>query len=76
MNCKHYRILAINRGEKEGILSVGLEFDKDKIIEKYQTTYIKNPASFVVEIVKEAILDALKRLILPSIEREIRGILT
>lgn len=73
---KHYRTLAMNRGEKEGILSIGLEFDNEKIIDNYKEKIIKNKNSFVVPIVEEAILDALKRLILPSIEREIRTMLS
>ncbi len=73
---KHYRILAINRGEKENILSVSLDFDNDKILENYKERGIKNKTSFVVPIVEEAIKDALKRLILPSIEREIHTMLT
>lgn len=73
---KHYRVLALNRGEEEGILSVGLDYDKDKIIEYLQTKTIKNPNSFVVSYIIDAIKDALKRLILPSIEREIRSELT
>lgn len=73
---KHYRILAMNRGEKEGILSISLDFNQDKILENYKEKIIKNKSSFVVNIVEDAILDALKRLILPSIEREIRTMLT
>lgn len=73
---KHYRTLAMNRGEKEGILSIGLEFDNEKIIDNYKEKIIRNKNSFVVPIVEEAILDALKRLILPSIEREIRTMLS
>lgn len=73
---KHYRTLAMNRGEKEGILSVSLDFDNDKILENYKERVIKNKNSFVAPIVEDAILDALKRLILPSIEREIRTMLT
>lgn len=73
---KHYRTLAMNRGEKEGILSISLDFDNDKILENYKERVIRNKASFVVSIVETAILDALKRLILPSIEREIRTMLT
>ena len=73
---KHYRTLALNRGEKEGILSVNLKYDNDKIFENYQSKVIKNSESFVLPIVEEAIKDALKRLILPSIEREIRSMLT
>lgn len=73
---KHYRVLAMNRGEKEGILNVGLSFDKDKIQGLLEEKLIKNKDSFVVEEVKEAIKDSLKRLILPSVEREIRTELT
>lgn len=73
---KHYRTLAMNRGEKEGILSISLDFDNAKILENYKERVIKNKNSFVVSIVEEAIEDALKRLILPSIEREIRTMLT
>lgn len=73
---KHYRVLAINRGEKEGVLSASLDFDNDKILENYKERNIKNKNSYVAPIVETAILDALKRLILPSIEREIRTMLT
>ncbi len=73
---KHYRILAMNRGEKEGILSISLDYDNDKILENYKERVIKNKNSFVVATVELAIKDALKRLILPSIEREIRTMLT
>ena len=73
---KHYRVLALNRGEKENILNVSLDYEKEKIIEYLETKIIKNPNSFVVPLVINAIEDALKRLILPSIEREIRSDLT
>ena len=73
---KSYRKLAINRGEKEGILSVSLDYDKDEIIKYLESKIIKNDKSFVVNIVKDAIKDSLKRLILPSVEREIRSEMT
>ena len=73
---KHYRILAMNRGEDEGILSVSIDFDKDKILAYLESKIIKNPNSFVVSYVKEAIMDSLKRLIYPSVEREVRAFLT
>ena len=73
---KHYRVLAMNRGEKEGILSVSLDFDKDHIFEYLKGKIIKNPNSFVVNDVEQAIKDSLKRLIYPSVEREIRADLT
>ena len=58
---KHYRTLALNRGEKEGILSVSLDYDNDKIFENYVEKVIKNKNSFVVETDELAIKDALKR---------------
>ena len=73
---KSYRTLAINRGEKEGILSVSLNYDKDEIIKYLESKIIKNDKSFIVNIVKDAIKDSLKRLILPSVEREIRSEMT
>lgn len=73
---KHYRVLAMNRGEKEDVLAVNLSFDKDKIMSLLEEKIIKNKDSFVVDEVKEAIKDSLKRLILPSVEREIRTELT
>ena len=73
---KPHRILALNRGEKEKILTVNIEIDNKKIIEYLENKIIKNKDSFVIEIVKEAIVDSYKRLISPSIEREIRSDLT
>ena len=73
---KSYRTLAINRGEKDGIISASLDYNKDEIIDFLESKIIKNDKSFVVDIVKNAIKDALKRLILPSVEREIRAEMT
>ena len=73
---KSYQLLAMNRGEKEGILSVKLDYDLDYITSKLEEKIIKNPSSFVKEYVVLSLKDALKRLILPSIEREIRAELT
>lgn len=73
---KSYRTLAINRGEKEGIISVSLDYNKEEITEFLENKIIKNDKSFVVSIVKNAIKDALKRLIYPSVEREIRAEMT
>ena len=70
---KEHRILAINRGEKEGILSVSIDVDTEHIMNFLEKKIIKNEKSPVVELVKEAIVDSYKRLIFPSIEREIRG---
>ena len=73
---KNYRVLAINRGEKEKVLSVKLDYDNDKIYAYLKDKIIKNNESFVVPYIEEAIKDALKRLMLPSIERLIRSDLT
>jgi len=70
---RHYRVLAMNRGEEEKILNISLDFDKEKILEILKKKIIKNNNSFVVKDVEEAIVDALKRLIYPSVEREIRS---
>ena len=73
---KPHRILALNRGENEGVLSVSINYDKERVLSYLEKRLIKNDKSFVVDIVKEAIEDSYKRLIEPSIEREIRSDLT
>ena len=73
---KPHRILALNRGEKEKVLSVSIDYDIDRVLSFLNKRVIKNEKSFVVDIVKDAIIDAYKRLIAPSIEREIRSDLT
>ena len=70
---KPHRILAINRGEKEGVLSVKLDYDGKKIVKYLETKVIKNKESFCYSIIMDAINDSLKRLILPSVDREIRS---
>lgn len=70
---KLYRVLAINRGEKEKVLNVKIVVENERIHEYLQRRVIKNNASFVNEYVREAIKDAYKRLIAPSIERELRA---
>ncbi len=73
---KPHRVLAINRAENEKVISVNIDIDKDEIINHIKTKIIKNDKSFVLDIVIDAINDAYKRLISPSIEREIRSELT
>ena len=73
---KHFHILAMNRGEEQKILGVGLEYDLDYIQANQENKWIKNKESYVVDVVKASIKDSLKRLIMPSIEREIRSELT
>lgn len=73
---KHYRVLALNRGETEKILTVSIDMDNEAIEAYLESKLIKNKDSFVVELVRNSIKDSLKRLILPSIEREVRSELT
>lgn len=73
---KLYRALALNRAEKEKVLNVKVVVEADKIHTFLERQVIKNQRSFVVPYVKEAIKDAYKRLIQPSIERELRSELT
>ena len=73
---KPHRILAINRGEKENILTINIEIDENEIQNYLESKIIKNSKSNIINIVKDSIKDSLKRLILPSIEREIRAELT
>ena len=70
---KPHRIMAINRAEKEGVLSVSIDYNLDDIISFLEKKLIKNEKSFVVDVVKMSIVDSLKRLVLPSVEREIRA---
>ena len=73
---KPHRILTLNRGEKEKILTVSIDVNNDEIIAYLEKKMIKNDKSFVTSYVKNAINDSYKRLIGPSIEREIRSDLT
>lgn len=70
---KPHRVLALNRGEKEGILSVDISVDDDYIISFLEKKLIKDESTESVSIVKSAIRDSYKRLIIPSIEREVRA---
>ena len=70
-----HRILAINRGEKEEFLKVKIEKEEDKILEKIEKDIIKGETQFT-QYLKDAIQDSFKRLIEPSIDREIRSDLT
>ena len=67
-----HRILAINRGEKEKVLNVKITISEDKIITYLENEVLKNN-QITDEYLKISIKDSLKRLIYPSIEREIRN---
>ena len=71
-----HRILAINRGEKEKFLKVKLDTPDEKILAYLEKQIIKDKNSQFVSLLESAILDSYKRLIAPSIEREIRNDLT
>ena len=70
-----HRILAINRGEKEDFLKVKIEKPEEKILQYIERDIIKGETQFT-EMLKDTILDSFKRLIEPSIDREIRSDLT
>lgn len=70
-----HRILAINRGEKEKILSVKITVSEEKIVEYLKARCLKGNEA-TDKYVEESVKDSLKRLIYPSIEREIRADLT
>ncbi|WLR51064.1 Tex family protein [Bacillus tianshenii] len=71
-----HRVLAMNRGEKEGALKVSVAIDEASIVNVIERKFVKYPNSPTAPYVIEAIEDGYKRLIQPSIEREIRNELT
>ena len=74
-NIKSYQVLAINRAEKEKVLTVSFLISKEFLIAYLEKRIIKEE-SLASKLVSESIKDSLDRLILPSIEREIRSVLT
>ena len=70
-----HRVLAMNRGEKEGFLSVKIEGEEEKLLQKMERRLIRRNSD-TADILKEVIADSYKRLIVPSLEREIRNDLT
>ncbi|MFW6347261.1 MAG: Tex family protein [Cyclonatronaceae bacterium] len=70
---KPYQVLAIDRGEREGILSVKLEVWQERTLEDIDAIIIQNDKAVFVEELEDAIADAWKRLLYPSLSREIRG---
>ena len=70
---KPHRILAMDRGEDEGVLSISIDIDIDYVLAWFDKKIIKNENSPVCYLVKEAIRDSFKRLIQPSVEREVRA---
>jgi len=73
---KLYRVLAINRGDKEKILTTKITLDDERVLQYLEDGIIENKNSFVYPHLQIAVKDAYKRLIQPSIERELRSELT
>ena len=73
---KSHRILAMNRGEKDGILNISLDYSKEDVLAYLKRKVIKNEKVSYIDLIIDAIKDSMTRLILPSIEREIRSDLT
>ena len=71
-----HRILALNRGEKEKILTVKLEAPEEEIIRYLEKKTIRRENPYTTPYLKEAVADSYQRLIAPAIEREIRNSLT
>lgn len=71
-----HRVLALNRGEKEEVLRVSMTFPAERIVQLLENAVIRQSNSPSTQHVKEAVEDSFKRLIAPSLEREIRTTLT
>jgi uncharacterized protein len=71
-----HRILAMNRGEREGFLSVSIKVEVDEVLKMLRRRYIVNDESIFVEQIKLALSDSYQRLIAPAIERDIRNQIT
>ena len=68
--CSSHRLLAINRGEKEGFLSINIELDDDAFIQKIARFFIKSNGK-AAQLIHEAIEDGYKRLLFPAIKNEV-----
>ena len=68
-----HRVLAINRGEREGVLKAKLEAPEEELIKAVARRVVTNPASIFADQVRLAVDDGYRRLLSPSIERELRG---
>ena len=73
---KPYQILAINRGERENVLFVNTEVWEERTLETIDDIVISNDMSIFTEKIQDAVEDAFKRLLSPSLERELRNALT
>ena len=71
-----HRVLAVNRGENEGFLKVGIEVDRIKALNIINACVLSDSGSACTDTVRDAAADAYDRLIFPSVEREIRNMMT
>ena len=71
--CSSHRLLAINRGEKEGFLSINIELDDDAFIQRIARFFIKSNGK-AAQLIHEAIEDGYKRLLFPAIKNEVLAI--
>ena len=71
-----HRVLAINRGENEGVLKVTIEVESPQMIALIEALYVKNEKAVFIDYLRRAIADSYQRLIFPSIQREVRTALT
>lgn len=72
----NHRVLAVNRGEKEGKLRAKVRIDADAAIGQLERRVVKNPQSPFAAVLREAVADGYKRLMAPSLDREMRALLT
>ena len=72
----NHRVLAVNRGEKEGKLRAKVRVDADAAIEQLERRVVRNPASPFAPVLREALADGYKRLMAPALDREMRSLLT
>lgn len=75
-NWAGHRVLALNRGEKEKVLTVKVEAPEEEIIAWLERKSLRGENPFTAPVIKEAVKDSYRRLIAPAIEREIRSDLT
>jgi uncharacterized protein len=71
-----HRLLAINRGERAGVLRVKLDGPEGELVNRIQNRLVTNPGSIFGDHIREAVADSYKRLLAPSIETELRGEVT
>jgi len=71
-----HRILALNRGEREGMLRVWIDTEEEEVTRKIESMCIHNPKSIFTEDLRKAISDAYRRLLAPAVQRDVRRTLT